>query len=89
MQKLRGISNVILGINFLRDYLDESVINMRTLPTLLLNGNFGTFDNYQLSLRHNAPFAICTLCTGEMRVAKEHHIGVLRHIDGFTQYTGE
>ena len=45
--------------------------------------------NSQLSLRHNAPFAICTLCTGEMRVAKEHHIGVLRHIDGFTEYTGE
>jgi len=42
-----------------------------------------------LSLRHNAPLAICTLCTGETRLAKEHHIGVLRHIDGFTEYRGE
>jgi Ni2+-binding GTPase involved in maturation of urease and hydrogenase len=43
----------------------------------------------ELTLRHNAPLAICTLCTGEMRVAKEHHMGVLRHIDGFTEYRGE
>ena len=43
----------------------------------------------ELTLRHNAPLAICTLCTGEMRVAKKHHMGVLRHIDGFTEYTGE
>lgn len=43
----------------------------------------------ELSLRHNAPLAICTLCTGETRLAKEHHIGVLRHIDGFTEYKGE
>lgn len=43
----------------------------------------------ELSLRHNAPLAICTLCTGETRLAKEHHIGVLRHIDGFTDYKGE
>jgi len=43
----------------------------------------------ELTLRHNAPLAICTLCTGEMRVGKEHHMGVLRHIDGFTEYRGE
>lgn len=43
----------------------------------------------ELRLRHNAPLAICTLCTGEMRLAKEHHLGVLRHIDGFTEYRGE
>jgi len=24
-----------------------------------------------------------------MRVGKEHHMGVLRHIDGFTEYRGE
>ncbi|MCK4811132.1 MAG: hypothetical protein KAS74_02560 [Methanosarcinales archaeon] len=42
-----------------------------------------------MRLRHNAPFAVCTLCTGEMRVAKRHHIGVLRHIDGFMEYKGE
>jgi Ni2+-binding GTPase involved in maturation of urease and hydrogenase len=43
----------------------------------------------ELELRHNAPLAICSLCTGETRLAKEHHIGVLRHIDGFTEYKGE
>lgn len=42
-----------------------------------------------LSLRHNAPLAICTLCTGEMRVSKKYHTGVLRHIDGFMEYRGE
>jgi Ni2+-binding GTPase involved in maturation of urease and hydrogenase len=42
-----------------------------------------------LSLRHNAPLAICTLCTGEMRISKKHHTGVLRHIDGFMEYKGE
>jgi len=40
-------------------------------------------------LWHNAPLAVCTLCTGEVRVAKRHHIGVLRHIDGFMEYKGE
>lgn len=43
----------------------------------------------ELSLRHNAPLAICTLCTGETRVSKRHHTGVLRHIDGFMEYRGE
>ncbi len=42
-----------------------------------------------MRLRHNAPLAVCTLCTGEVRVAKRHHTGVLRHIDGFTEYKGE
>lgn len=40
-------------------------------------------------LRHNPPLAICTLCTGELRVSKEHHRGVLRHLDGFMEYSGE
>lgn len=40
-------------------------------------------------LRHNPPLAICTLCTGELRTSKEHHRGVLRHLDGFMEYSGE
>jgi Ni2+-binding GTPase involved in maturation of urease and hydrogenase len=44
---------------------------------------------HKLTLRHSAPLAICTLCTGEKRMAKRHHMGVLRHIDGFTEYKGE
>jgi Ni2+-binding GTPase involved in maturation of urease and hydrogenase len=42
-----------------------------------------------MTLRHNPPLAICTLCTGELRVSKEHHRGVLRHLDGFLEYVGE
>lgn len=40
-------------------------------------------------LRHTAPLSICTLCAGETRVAKEHHRGILRRIDGFQSYAGE
>lgn len=43
----------------------------------------------EMLLRHNPPLAICTLCAGELRVSKEHHRGVLRHLDGFMEYTGE
>jgi Ni2+-binding GTPase involved in maturation of urease and hydrogenase len=43
----------------------------------------------EMLLRHNAPLAICTLCTGEMRVNKDRHRGVLRHLNGFEEYSGE
>jgi Ni2+-binding GTPase involved in maturation of urease and hydrogenase len=43
----------------------------------------------EMVLRHNPPLGVCMLCTGELRVAKDHHRGVLRHIDGFMEYTGE
>lgn len=43
----------------------------------------------EMVLRHSPPLGVCTLCTGELRVAKEHHRGVLRHLDGFMEYTGE
>lgn len=43
----------------------------------------------EMLLRHNPPLAVCTLCTGELRVSKRHHRGVLRHLDGFTEYVGE
>lgn len=41
------------------------------------------------SLRHNAPFAVCTLCVGEKRINKKHHRGLLRKMDGFQKYIGE
>jgi len=41
------------------------------------------------SLRHNAPFSVCTLCVGERRVDKKYHRGLLRKMDGFQQYIGE
>jgi Ni2+-binding GTPase involved in maturation of urease and hydrogenase len=43
----------------------------------------------EMVLRHNPPLAICTLCAGELRVSKERHRGVLRHLDGFMEYSGE
>jgi Ni2+-binding GTPase involved in maturation of urease and hydrogenase len=45
--------------------------------------------NDEMVLRHNPPLAICTLCSGELRVSKHHHRGVLRHMDGFMEYSGE
>ena len=43
----------------------------------------------EMVLRHNPPLAICTLCAGELRMGKERHRGVLRHLDGFMEYSGE
>lgn len=43
----------------------------------------------EMVLRHNPPLAICTLCTGELRVSKDRHRGVLRHLDGLMEYSGE
>jgi Ni2+-binding GTPase involved in maturation of urease and hydrogenase len=40
-------------------------------------------------LRHTAPLSVCTLCVGETRVAREHHRGVLRRIDGTLLFAGE
>jgi Ni2+-binding GTPase involved in maturation of urease and hydrogenase len=40
-------------------------------------------------LRYTAPLSVCTLCAGETRVAREHHRGILRRIDGFQSYEGE
>jgi len=46
-------------------------------------------DLNEVRLREKAPLAVCTLCAGETRVAAERHRGVLRRIDGFTEYRGE
>jgi len=43
----------------------------------------------EMKLRHTPPLAVCTLCGGETRVSKDHHRGVLRHIDGSMFYSGE
>ncbi len=47
------------------------------------------FNYDQERLRHNAPFSICTLCVGETKIDKKNHRGVLRHINGVQEYTGE
>jgi Ni2+-binding GTPase involved in maturation of urease and hydrogenase len=43
----------------------------------------------EAELRHTAPMAVCTLCTGETRVGKKHHFGLLRQTDGGISYEGE
>jgi Ni2+-binding GTPase involved in maturation of urease and hydrogenase len=40
-------------------------------------------------LRHNAPFAVCTLCIGEKRVSQKYHRGLLRNTQGCQEYVGE
>ena len=47
------------------------------------------FEYESENLRHNAPFAICTLCVGETRIHHQHHRGVIRHINGLQEYVGE
>ena len=57
-----------------------------------LAARFQQYPEVELSemrLRHTAPLSVCTLCVGETRVAKEHHRGILRRIDGFQSYAGE
>lgn len=44
---------IILGINFLEDYLKGIVINLRTLPTIILKLNCETLERYENSLRHD------------------------------------
>jgi hypothetical protein len=46
-------SGLILGINFVEDYLKGKVLNLRTLPTIVLNLNFNSIENYENSLRHS------------------------------------
>lgn len=47
------------------------------------------FNYEKEELRHNAPFSICTLCVGETKIHKKNHRGVLRHINGIQEYSGE
>lgn len=41
------------------------------------------------SLRHNAPFSVCTLCAGEKRVGAHFHRGLLRKMNDMEEYIGE
>ena len=43
----------------------------------------------EMKLRHTPPLSVCTICTGETRTSKKFHIGVLKHLNGFSEYVGE
>lgn len=45
-------SGIILGINFMKDYLQDKVLNLRTLPTVILTSVGNSIDSYENSLRH-------------------------------------
>jgi hypothetical protein len=46
-------SGLILGINFLEDHLQNKVLNMRTLPTFILNLECDKVESYENTLRHS------------------------------------
>jgi len=50
LQKEKGL---ILGLNMMEDYLVGKVINMRTLPTIILEIGFDNMASYENTLRHN------------------------------------
>lgn len=51
--------------------------------------NCNSIISREETLRHNAPFAVCTLCAGEKRVGREFQRGLLRKMDGMQVYIGE
>jgi Ni2+-binding GTPase involved in maturation of urease and hydrogenase len=53
---------------------------------ILLSNNSFTQEE---TLRHNAPFSVCTLCIGEQRISKKYHHGLLRNMTGCQEYIGE
>ena len=46
-------SGIILGLNLTEDYLKGKVLNLRTLPTIVLHLICNSIENYENSLRHN------------------------------------
>lgn len=44
---------LIFGINFQEDYIPDKVVNMRSLPTIILKLGSNDFSSYENSLRHD------------------------------------
>ena len=49
---LKKEKGIILGINFLEDYLKNKVLNLRTLPTIILTLTDNNLVDYEKALRH-------------------------------------
>lgn len=43
---------LILGLNFTANYLQNQVVNMNTLPTIVIDRRFENYDEYLKALRH-------------------------------------
>ncbi|MBK6538670.1 MAG: hypothetical protein IPG09_13135 [Ignavibacteria bacterium] len=46
---IRNESGIILGLNFISDHLKDKVVNLRTLPTIILNTLCDDFHSYEIS----------------------------------------
>lgn len=50
---LKKEKGFILGLNMRDDYLRDKVLNMRTLPTIILKEKFSSIESYENALRYN------------------------------------
>ena len=50
---IKSESGLIFGINFQKDYIHDKVINMRSLPSVVLKLGCNNFNSYERSLRHD------------------------------------
>jgi hypothetical protein len=44
---------IILGLNFTDDYLNNIVVNLRALPTIVMKEKFNSYEDYLMSMRHS------------------------------------
>jgi len=75
-------SGLILGINFINDYLQNKVVNLRTLPTIIFKSAYDRIESYENSLRHpyrrrlrkiRDKFAGVDVMTSDCSVFSEEH----------------
>jgi hypothetical protein len=80
---------IILGINFIEDYLKDKVLNLRTLPTIILKLQSDNMVRYENSLRHpyrrrihriKEKFSNVTSITSECSVFSEEHYSLYLQI---------
>ncbi|KAF0198620.1 MAG: hypothetical protein FD166_1261 [Bacteroidetes bacterium] len=72
---------VILGINFKEDYLQDSVLNLRTLPTILLELPGNNMAAYENALRH--------CYRRRLRLIREKFSGVTSVTSGCSEFSEE
>jgi hypothetical protein len=80
---------IILGLNFVEDYLKGKVLNLRTLPTIILKLKNDSMVSYENSLRHpyrrrikriREKFSNVTSVTSDCSVYNEEHYSLYLQI---------
>ena len=80
---------IILGLNFMEDYLKDKVLNLRTLPTIILRLHSDSMVSYERSLRHpyrrrinriREKFSDVTPVTSDCSVFNEEHYSLYLQI---------